>query len=261
MSCPETRTARRARIIGAALLLAAASWSGAALAQSMVVRSTGPSAAKYPVGKKFAANEQVTLVAGDQLILIDQGKTRTLARPGTHKASAGVEANQTLTSTVTRMIARDGAMRSRGGFTRGPGETGNSSAEVRAPNLWLIDARQGGNFCVADPARLLVWRPDMTGDALLRIASGSEADKTETLAFVDGQAYRRWPSETIAAVAGARYHLSGWGSGEPVSIRFELLDALPETPDAIAELLLAKGCTGQLDRLVSAMAEDEAPGR
>jgi hypothetical protein len=258
MSYPETRNRR---IIVAVMALAALGWSSAALAQAMVVRSTGPSATKYPVGKKFAANERVTLVAGDQLVLIDKGKTRTLARPGTHNASSGVEANQTLTSTVTRMIARDGAMRSRGGFTRGPGETAGTATEVRAPNLWLIDARHGGNFCVADPARLLVWRPEMSGDALLRIEVGNDASKAETLAFVDGQAYRRWPSETIAAQAGATYRLSGWGNGAPVSINFQMLDALPETPEAIAEALLSKGCMGQLDRLVSAMAEDEAPGR
>jgi hypothetical protein len=258
MFCHNPKTTRT---IGAALLLAAASWSSSALAQSMVVRSTGPSASKYPVGKKFATGERVTLVAGDQLVLLDKGKTRTLASAGTHNTSGTVAASQTLTSTVTRMIAKDGAMRSRGGFTRGPGEAAAALTEARAPNLWLVDMRKGGNFCVADPARLLFWRPDMAGDALLRVEEGSDAAKAETLAFVDGQAYRRWPSDTLPLKYGESYRLSGSGLSAPVSVSFHLLDTVPETPDAIADALLTKGCAAQLERLVDAMAEDEGSGR
>lgn len=255
------RNTRKTKAAAALLLLASVSWSGAALAQVMVVRSTGPSAAKYPVGKKLAANDRVTLVAGDKLVLIDKGKTRTLTRPGTHNASAAVEANQTLTSTMTRMIARDGAMRSRGGFTRGPGETDALAAEARAPNLWLIDVRTGGDFCVADPARLLFWRPEMAGDALLRIEVPSEEAKVETLAFVEGQAFRRWPADTLPLRFEQDYRISGAGAASPVNIRFHQLDSLPETPDAIADLLLSKGCTGQLERLVDTMSEEESAGR
>lgn len=254
MSC---HNAPKTRLLAGALAVAAAVLSTTALAQSMVVRSTGPSAAKYPVGKKFAANEKVTLVAGDQLVVLDQGKTRTIARPGVHNVSAGVAGSQTLTSTVTRMIAKDGAMRSRGGFTRGPGDAEAAAKEARAPNLWLIDMRKAGNFCVADPARLLFWRADMTGDALLRIEEGDNAVKVETLAFVDGQAYRRWPGDTLPLRFGHSYRLSGNGLTEPVSISFQLLEAIPETPEAIAQALLAKGCTAQFDRLVDTMAEEE----
>ena len=39
--------------------------AGAAQAQSVVVRSTGPSVATYPQGKKLAANSRVTLKAGE----------------------------------------------------------------------------------------------------------------------------------------------------------------------------------------------------
>lgn len=255
MSCPESWTVRLA---GAALVAAALLASGTAFAQAMVVRSTGPSAAKYPVGKKFAAGERIVLVAGDQLVLLDKGKTRTIARPGTHNASAPVATAQTLSSTVTRMIARDGALRSRGGFIRGEDEPGD--APVRAPSLWLIDVREGGEFCVADPARLLVWRPDMTGDALLRIEPQAADAPEETLAFVDGQAYRRWPDGAAALRMGQSYRLSGAGLDASVTIRFQLLGPAPETPDAIAEALAAKGCTGQLARLVDALAAEERGG-
>ncbi len=251
MSCPKSR------LIAAALAVTAACVSTSALAQSMVVRSSGPSAAKYPVGKKLAANEKITLVAGDRVVLLDKGKTRTLARPGVHNSSVNVAANQTLSSTMSQMISRDGALRRRGGATRGPGDVETASAEIRAPNLWLIDARKGGNFCVADPATLLFWRPDINGDTSLRVEAEGNAGKAETIAFLDGQAYRRWPGATLPLAAGAGYRLSGAGLAQPVSIKFQLLDNLPDTPEAIAATLLERGCTAQLDRLVDTMAEDE----
>ena len=245
------------RLIAAALAVTVACVSTSALAQSMVMRSSGPSATKYPVGKKLAANEKITLVAGDRVVLLDKGKTRTLARPGVHNSSVNVAANQTLSTTMTQMISRDGALRRRGGATRGPGDVETASAEIRAPNLWLIDARQGGNFCVADRATLLFWRPDINGDTSLRVEAEGNAAKAETIAFLDGQAYRRWPSATLPLAAGAGYRLSGAGLAQPVSIKFQLLDNLPETPEAIATTLLERGCTAQLDRLVDTMAEDE----
>lgn len=248
---------RNTRLIAAAIAVTAACFSTSALAQSMVVRSTGPSAAKYPVGKKLAANEKITLVSGDRVVLLDKGKTRTLAKPGVHNSSASVAASQTLSTTMTNMISRDGALRRRGGATRGPGDAPAVAAEIRAPNLWLIDARKGGNFCVADPATLLFWRPDFNGDTSLRVEPEGDAGKAETIAFLDGQAYRRWPGATLPLDAGKAYRLSGAGLDKPVSIRFQMLDALPTTPDEIAAKLLERGCTAQLDRLVDTMAEDE----
>lgn len=145
------------RMIAAMLAITAAGVSTAALAQSMVVRSTGPSAAKYPVGKKLAANEKVTLVAGDRVVLLSSGTTRTLAKPGTYSASGTTAASTTISTTMAQMISRNGVPRRRGGATRGDGIV---TSDIRPPNVWLIDARKGGNFCVADPATLLIWRTD-----------------------------------------------------------------------------------------------------
>jgi hypothetical protein len=245
------------RMIAAALVAAAACASTAALAQSMVVRSTGPSAAKYPVGKKLAAGEKITLVAGDRVVLLDKGTTRTLAKPGVHSASGQVAANRTLSTTMAQMISRDGALRRRGGATRGAGDVPVAAAEVRAPNVWLIDARKGGTFCVADPAALLLWRADITDDASFKVEAEGGAARAETIAFLEGQAYRRWPVAALPLSEGASYRLSGAGTDKPVAIKFALLGTLPDTPDAIASALLARGCTGQLDRLVDTMTADE----
>lgn len=251
MSCPDIRT-RRLGLTAAAAIVAMAV-TGVAAAQSIVVRSTGPSASKYPAGTKLKASDRVTLVQGDKVVLMQGGKTRTLTGGGTFTAGATVQASQSMGTTVTRMLAKGPSARSRGGFSRGNDEV--VPVESRAPNLWLLDYRDGGTFCVADPATLMLWRPDMTSDAALTIGAGG---KSETVALVSGAQFRKWPTETLPLEYGVDYQMSGAGLAAPVTVRFAAIAAMPETPDAASEILMAKGCTPQLDRLVDTMSEAEA---
>lgn len=253
MSFPDIRMSRLTLTTAAAV--AAIAVAGAAAAQSMVVRSTGPSATQYPTGTKFKAGERVTLVAGDRLVLIQDGKTRTLTGAGTFNTSAPVQMSQSMGTTVTRMIAKRPPTQSRGGFTRGPDE--EAPAIVRAPNLWLLDYREGGTFCVADPATLLLWRPDASADTMVRVEGAGKAGSTELKK--DAQ-FKRWPAE-VPLQYDIDYRFSGGGLAAPVTVRFALLEAMPETPEASADMLVAKGCSPQLDRLVDAMsAEENATG-
>jgi len=253
MFCPDARMRRLGFAAAAVMAVAVA---GTAAAQSMVVRSTGPSASKYPTGTKLKASDKVTLVAGDRIVLIQGGKTRTLSGPGSYNAGGTVQASQSAGATVARMLASGPQGRARGGFSRG--DAANPPlAEVRAPNLWLLDYRENGTFCVADPATLLLWRPHMGSDELLKIEQG---ERSETVAFVAGANFRKWPTETIPVQYGVDYRLSGAGLPAPVSIRFAPLEAMPENADGAATMLVAKGCQPQLDRLVDAMSESEAAG-
>ena len=250
MSFPDPRTSLT--LAAAVLALGVA---GTAAAQSMVIRSTGPSAEKYPTGTRLTSTDRLTLVSGDKLVLIQSGKTRTLSGPGTFSASGTVQASQSMGATVTRMLARGPQMRSRGGFSRGPDEA--PPTDVRAPNLWLLDYREPGMFCVADPAALLLWRPDMESDQLLRIEQGGHS---ETVAFVSGANFRKWPADTLPVQYGVDYHLSGGGLAAPVTVRFAALETMPDDVDATVETLMAKSCAPQLDRLVDALFEGEGTG-
>ncbi|HET6537813.1 MAG TPA: hypothetical protein VFG34_06830 [Sphingopyxis sp.] len=247
MSLPKLMMRRLPLAIAATTALALA---GTAAAQSMVVRSTGPSAAKFPAGSRVKDNDRLTLVAGDKLVLMKNGKTRTLSGPGSFQTSGPVTASQNTSTAVTRMLAKGPTMRSRGGFSRGSDE--NSISDARAPNLWLLDYREAGTFCVNDASGLLLWRPEMDSDQLLQI---KQADHSETVAFVSGANYRKWPVETLPLIFGVDYQLSGAGLSAPVSVRFTAIDAVPDGPDASVEALLAKGCSAQADRLIDAMAE------
>jgi hypothetical protein len=239
--------------LAAAAAIAAVSIVGTATAQSMVVRSTGPSAAKYPAGTKLKSSDKLTLASGDKVVLMQAGKTRTLSGPGTFGATGTVQASQSLGGNVTRMLAKGPTMRSRGGFSRGPGE--EAPVNVRAPNLWLLDYREAGTFCVLDPATLMLWRPNMEGDTALEIESGG---KKTTVAIVDGANFRKWPTDVLPVQYGADYRLSGGGLARPITVRFTPMENAPDTVEGSIDLLMAKGCSPQLNRLVDTMSEAEA---
>ncbi|MCA0210160.1 MAG: hypothetical protein LCH74_13940 [Proteobacteria bacterium] len=251
MSFPDFRMRRLG--LTAAAAIAAVAVAGTAAAQSMVVRSTGPSAAKYPTGAKLKPADKLTLVAGDKVVLMQAGKTRTLSGPGTFGATGTVQASQSLGGNVTRMLAKGPTMRSRGGFTRGD-LPAPAPADVRAPNLWLLDYREAGTFCVADPATLMLWRPDMEGDTALEIDS---AGKKTTVAIVDGANFRKWPTDVLPVQYGTDYRLSGGGLARPVTVRFTSVGSVPDTVEGSIEMLMAKGCSPQLNRLVDTMSEAE----
>jgi hypothetical protein len=251
MSFPDFRM-RRLGLAAAAAVMAVAV-VGTAAAQSMIVRSTGPSATKYPTGAKLKSSDKLTLVSGDKVVLMQAGKTRTLSGPGTFGASGTVQASQSLSGNVTRMLAKGPTMRSRGGFSRGPNDP--VPVDMRAPNLWLLDYREAGTFCVLDPATLMLWRPNMEGDTALEIEGGG---KKATVALVDGANFRKWPTDTLPVQYGVDYRLSGGGLAAPVKVRFSKMENAPDTVEGSIDLLMAKGCSPQLNRLVDTMSEAEA---
>ncbi|MBL0915029.1 MAG: hypothetical protein IBJ13_05805 [Sphingopyxis sp.] len=252
MSFPE-QSIRRMGLTAAAAIMAL-TVAGTAAAQSMVVRSTGPSASKYPTGTKLKSTDKLTLVAGDKVILMQGGKTRTLSGAGTFGATGVIQANSSMGTTVTRMLSPS-PMRPRGGATRGPDDP--MPVEIRAPNVWLLDYRESGTFCVANPATLMLWRPNMEGDTALEIESGG---KKATVAIVDGANFRKWPTDQVPLQYGIDYRLSGGGLPKAVTVRFTEMGAIPDTVEGSVDMLMAKGCTPQLDRLAEAMSEAETSG-
>ena len=59
---------------------------------------------------------------------------------------------------------------------------------------------------------------------------------------------------------GIDYKLSGAGLPAPVTIRFTPLDAIPDSAERSFDMLMAKGCTPQFNRLVDTMADEEQAG-
>jgi len=241
----------RRTLAALALVGASLSWSAAAHAQAVVIRSTGPSAAAYPMGRKLPAGAAVTLKAGDQVTVIDQAGSRVLSGPGSFKLDSAVNRDAGGNSALAALVARGGA-RTRTGAVRG--ETDVPSEAVRPDNVWYVDVSRGGTVCIADPAQVVLWRPNRaeTGNGTLFGADNTPAEVT----FRAGSAIKLWPVATMPVIDGQTYRFTS-PVGQTVKITTRLLGDVPEDPVAVAALLAEKGCTAQIDVLASAPAAAE----
>ena len=228
----------------AALAVAVVSLAGAgtALAGTMVVRSTGPSAASYPVGKALPADGKITLRAGDAVTVMDAGGTRVLRGPGAVAVAGSATASG---SGFAQLISNTGGRQARTGATRSTvgGDT------PRSPNVWFVDASKGGTQCVADPANVTLWRPDNTAEGSVSLTRISD-NKAVDVSFRAGQASRAWPVAELAIEEGAQFRMTSPSAKAPVTIKATLVAQPGDSLDGVAASLLPKGCRNQMDVLV-----------
>lgn len=241
-------------VLGGALLLGA---SGAAIAQNMVVRSTGPSASAYPTGKKLAADAKLTLKAQDSVTILSQSGTRVLKGPGTFALNERASTSSTSSTRLASFINNRSSSRARTGAVRGAGL--GSVAAPKNPNLWFLDVTQGGKFCVADAASLVLWRPDYTGSAKASIVEPANGKVTE-VSWSNGNPLKSWPTAQAPVTNGAKYRVLGSSAPKSVEVDFVLLDKEPQNLDEAAAALIANGCQGQLDLLVETLNPAEQTG-
>ncbi|MEZ5709381.1 MAG: hypothetical protein R3E02_08345 [Blastomonas sp.] len=100
----------------------------------IIVRSSGPSAASYPAGRKICKGATIILKAGDVLTVLDNDGTRTLQGPGTfvlerRSANSSSRIASVITSRPTRRV-RTGAVREGGSL---PARTGIPAYPVWPP--------------------------------------------------------------------------------------------------------------------------------
>ncbi|WP_339826451.1 hypothetical protein [uncultured Parasphingorhabdus sp.] len=233
--------------LGSLLLFGA---GGVAMAQNMVVRSTGPSASSYPAGKKMANDAKVSLKAQDQVTILTKSGTRVLKGPGTFSLAQGAGSATSASRRLSSFISNRGSSRARTGAVRAAGsvtvETPNN------PNLWYLDVTKGGKFCVADPDALVVWRPDYTGSATASIVEPKEGNVTE-IAWRKGNPLKAWPKDVLPVTDGASYRLLGSNVPQSVEVNFVVLQNQPTDLDDTASMLIENGCSGQLDLLVETL--------
>jgi hypothetical protein len=213
----------------------------AALAGTMVIRASGPSASTYPVGKPLAAEAKLALKAGDMVTVLDAAGTRVLKGPGSVAVAAvGGEATG---SGFSKLIANTGAKQSRTGATR----SAIGGGPARSPNVWYVDASRSGTQCLVDADSAAVWRPADAEAGSVTVTEKSDGKSAE-LAFRAGQAVRAWPTE-LPLVEGAEYSLLINGAAQPVTIKAVMVGEASESLDGVASKLIAKGCSNQLDVL------------
>jgi len=214
--------------------------AGAAIAGPVVVRSTGPSARAYPAGRQLPDNATLALKAGDTVVLLDSRGTRTVSGPGNFPAvSTGTRVSTA--QTATRILANQQTAERRGGAVRG----GTATAEVRSPNLWLVDLSKPGTVCVADASQVRVWRPGTDKPAEVKV---SAAAGMGTISLPQGTSVAAWPKSAPVA-DGAEYTVAMDGMA-PAKIKFAVVPA-PASLEDTASALISKGCKTQLDLLIA----------
>ena len=220
------RAARVFTLASAALALAI---SSASVATVLVVRAAGPSAKVYPPGKALPESAKIQLQPGDSVMLLNTNGAKTLRGPGTF-AVAGA-AGDNLAASANRR-ARFSAMR---------------SGEVPLnPSPWNLDITQSGKICVADAAKLTLWRPTKDDSIKLTIKGGGGE---QTLDWPAGKDTMAWPA-SLPVSSGSEYQLTQPDSGDMARVTFVTLANPPADRIATAQSLIANGCESQLDVLV-----------
>ena len=236
------RNSKRAAVVALALGAACAS------AGTLVVRSSGPTAKSYPPGMALTDKQKIVLKTNDQVVILDGRGTRTLKGPGifdtTVSSAASSDSRATFAALVTQRTARRariGAVRSVAGL-----------AAPRNPNIWYIDIERSGTVCVADPAALTLWRPDMTGATIVTVKRRADG-RSEKVAWVKGQSALSWPA-SLPATDNAEYQLNWAGAAQPTNLRLALLGPRQEGLENTAADLIRRGCNAQLDLLIETLA-------
>jgi len=222
-------TVRKLALIAFAGGIVIAPVTAAIAAKVVVVRSVGPSAKAYPPGKAMLDSSSIKLGTGDAVTLLGPNASRTLRGPGTFTAS-----------TVDRSsLAMAAGRRSRFGAMR-------SGEITSSPSLWDVDVTQSGKMCIAEPAKLKLWRPNAESAATLSIRTGPN---THSIEFAKGHATVPWPA-ALPVANGGEYQLELAGSGDTSKLSFVMVNAPPSDMVGAAQLLIDKGCQNQLDLLV-----------
>jgi hypothetical protein len=215
----------------AVALLAGAS---AARADILVVRSTGPSAKSYPPGRRIPESARLVLRGGDQLTVLDGRGTRVIRGPGAFTAGAPTAGRVASAAPAVDRRARIGAVR------------GLETGTLRPPSIWHVDVSRSSNVCVADPARVTLWRADPGKAATLTIAG--PGGRRRQVDWQPGSSTVAWPAD-LPVSEGAEYRLSGGGS-PPSTIRFRAMGSRPAGLEDMAQTLIRNRCDAQLDLFI-----------
>ena len=216
---------RKLMLWGTALAIATISTAG--VASVVVVKSLGPSAKSYPPGKTFPESATISLQGGDVLTVIGPSSAKVLRGPG------NFEAKQVALASAAGQRGRFGALR--------------AAEVVKNPGIWDINASDGGKVCVANAAKLQLWRDDSDGPISVQIRSAD--GQSQSLTWAAGKALAPWPAG-MPIKDGSEYALEWRDGGDVSKLDIVVINSPPADLVGAAQVLLAHGCQKQLDLLV-----------
>ncbi|QGN53484.1 hypothetical protein [Novosphingobium sp. Gsoil 351] len=241
--------------LAAAALTVSTGVSASASAQAIVVRASGPSAAKFPKGMKLPAGTSISLQDGDVVTVLDRVGTRVMKGKATLAVDNQVLRDRGLVPMLTRSLSNPRTIRA--GAVRGMMAPGLAPALPTVPkSVWVADIDKGGKVCVPQGSGLYLWRGN---NAAQRLSWLSEADggAMVRLQFPPRTSGISWPGGSLPLVSGRSYRING-DDAEP-AVEFEVVslapDAIPDNAAELGGLLLANGCAVQFDMLADSLAD------
>jgi len=262
--------ARRTGWQAGALLLCALPWLAPALADVVVVRATGPSAAAHPAGQRLPETSRIALRTGDRVVLIGPGGSRTIAGPGDFSAGPSTVTTVRRDQTALRYAAALARANTRSaiGANRRIIIPATVRAEMNAmpvaPGLWSYIVGTSGTVCVPLLDDVLLERGNPATARTVTIAalpstSGnlSALGARQRVSFAAGVDSAPWPAMPVAE--NTTYLVIGGNGLIPARVRFTAIGTPPTDAGELAALLAARGCTEQLQRLTSLMPDDPTP--
>ena len=239
--------------------IAALALGGAALAlpveamAGVVVKATGPSSTKYPVGTKLDDDASIALKEGDVVTVLTAEGTRVIKGAGTFRVGDRPQVASDRFASLTRKRA---ATRVRTGAVRGDGD-----GVATNPSLWYVDITRSGTICLYDLATVRLWRPGTEGTVTYKIAAHGKGAAAAEVTFDDTVTVAALDPARLPITEGVHYMITAPDGTTSTAFKFVLLSEDYAAPDALAEALIAKGCSVQLEALATTMeASAEAAG-
>jgi hypothetical protein len=232
-------------LAGAALALPVAAMAG------VVVKSTGPSATRYPVGTKLDDDASITLKAGDVVTVLTADGTRVIRGAGTFRVGDRPKVAADRFASLTRKRA---ATRVRTGAVRGEAEENPTN-----PSLWYVDVTRSGTICLYDLATVRLWRPGTEGTSTYAIADHAGTAQAE-VTFDDTVTVAALDPARLPVTEQGHYMITAPDGSTTAHVNFVLLAEDYEAPDALAEALIAKGCSVQLEALAASLEASAQDG-
>jgi hypothetical protein len=137
---------------------------------------------------------------------------------------------------------------------------GDTDETASNPSLWYVDVTRSGTICLYDLATVRLWRPGTAGTSTYRIADHAGAAQAE-VTFDDTVTVAALDPARLPVTEAGHYMITAPDGSTAAHINFVLLAEDYAAPDALAEALIAKGCTVQLETLAASLeASAEAAG-
>ncbi|WP_068073041.1 hypothetical protein [Novosphingobium lentum] len=231
--------------------------SVAAIAQAVVVRSTGPSAASFPTGKRFADGSSVTLRANDIVTVLDRAGTRVLRGAGTFKLDNAVVRDRGTAAMLARSLSNPSSVRA--GAVRGGGLP-DDNAEPIPGSIWLADIDKGGRVCVPKGSDLYLWRSN-SAERRFSWLGADDGGQMVRLQWPRKTAGVSWPAVMVPLSPGHSYKMTE-DTDPTKAVEFEIVTLdpakLPADAAGLGAVLLDNGCRTQFDWLASSLERIDA---